>query len=201
MTRARDSQRSAVYAWERKAISDHARLLGRSYSKAEARDLLDTIWREQATRFGKSVRKPPALKYRSRVGLSSYYRPRTHTVAISHTELWVLLHEIAHALTYESSDAWHGARFCAAYIMLLTLYGHADHDQLRASAAECGVKVLDRFRVESSLAQVLKHHLPWTVIDLAVATNRSYREIQGAMISLVKKQEVIRRGKVYRSAA
>lgn len=201
MKRARDNQRSAVYKWENEAVAHHAPLLQKKIDEQQAAELIARIWREQATRFGKLIRKPPAMRFRCG-GARSFYSPRDHSVALLpvHQNFFILIHETAHALNHAPGMESHGPRFVAIYIFLLTAYGGADHDQLRASAAEHGIRVHDRFRVAARLGDTIRHHLPASVIELAVATGKSYREIQGALIGPIRRGEIVRRGKVYREA-
>lgn len=200
MKRDRDSQRSAVYAWEREAIAHHAPNLKATSAQPDALALIDKIWREQATRFGKSTRKPPAVRFRSG-GRKSFYSSSDHLIALHPRDVnpWICIHEIAHALD-DDSNAGHGPRFVAIYMYLLTVYGGASNEQLRDSAARHGVKFYDRFHVDARPADMILHHLPGTVIEIAVAAGVSWRVVQGALIGPVRRGEVIRRGKVYRAA-
>lgn len=201
MTRKRDSQRSAVYAWERAAVDHFASTLRRVISEADAQALIARIWKEQATRFGKSVRQAPTLAYRTGGG-NSFYSPTKHAIRLlpEHRNIWIALHECAHALDWSRGCEWHGPRFVAVYMYLLTVYGGASNEQLRDSAARHGLRVYDRFHVDARPADMILHHLPGTVIEIAVAAGVSWRVVQGALIGPVRRGEVIRRGKVYRAA-
>jgi len=196
--RVRDSQRSAVYEWERKAIKDFAPLLKRQCAKQEAQALVEKVWREQAARVGQRITRPPSLRFRSRSGLCSFYYRHKHQIAISGTSVWLILHELAHSLNCDNV-APHGARYMAIYIMLLTTYGGANNAQLRALALSAGLKVFDRFHVAAQLSATIKNFLPGTLMDLAVSAGVSYRAVQGALIGPIRRGEILRRGQVYRS--
>lgn len=198
MKRARDSQRDRVYRWERKAVALYAATLNRPYTRDEGQAMVDRVWRECAARVGQSVRNVPSLRFRNAKFGWSFYKPGKHEIAIAHSELWVLLHELAHALNY-NEHAGHGRRFVAIYVMLLVRYGGAIGSQLRESAHAEGVDVQDAFHEVAPLSETIRNFLPGTAIDVAIAAGVNYRQVHGALIGLIKRGEVTRRGKVYRA--
>lgn len=123
--------------------------------------MVDRVWRECAARVGQSVRNVPSLRFRNAEFGGSFYKQGKHEIAIHncHPELWVLLHELAHALNY-NEHAGHGRRFVAIYVMLLVRYGGAIESQLRESAHAEGVDVQDAFHEVAPLSETTAISFP-----------------------------------------
>jgi hypothetical protein len=189
MARTRDSQRSAVYAWERVAVegfrSDEAR------SVEAVAEFVKPIWRAERGRYGLAKYPPPVI----RGGRGAWGQTDTLMLAPwARASLPVVLHEVAHALDGSKGygrgrSGAHGPRFVGIYIGLLARHLGLDADALMAHADERGV----RYDVRAigavpvvHLADRLAKALPCSVIEGAVALGVSYRQVQGAALRLVR---------------
>ncbi len=131
----RDAQRGRVYAWEDATVaaSDSS-----TVGFAAAQGMVDAIWSELGLRFPPKV-GPLPRQSRCRIADASRLSIRLPQSAPS----WVLLHELAHALTSDQdgrSDG-HGPAFMGVYIGLLSRYMRLSEPALLASARAAGLRV------------------------------------------------------------
>lgn len=132
----RDSQRQKVYDAEHDAF-DKNKTEGMSLEEIEA--LVQKVWsgkRVQAKyRRATTRRIPEVTDGRSR-------RTACFDPGLFEDELkfprwsrskWIVLHELAHALTFNRSQAWHGWEFCECYLYLVRVYmGRPSEERLKA---------------------------------------------------------------------
>lgn len=185
--RTRDSQRSAVYAWERASFPRMEPMR----TVEEVEEYLRPIWRSERGRYGLAKRAIPnvhhghwgqrsALAY---VGGNTISLPRWARTPV------VILHELAHLLVDGNRRGGaHGPRFVGVFIGLAARHLGLDAEALMASADERGVRydvrsigAVPRVRLADRLADVL----PATPIEAAVALGVSYRQVHGAALRLV----------------
>lgn len=132
---ARDAQRSRVYAWEDAVVAP--RDLSR-VDFAAAQGMIDAIWAEQGLRYPPRAEPLPAQARRS-LGDATRLCIRLPRVFSS----WVLLHEIAHAMssTHDGAGDGHGAIFVGLYAKLLAQYLRLPAAELLASLRMAGIAV------------------------------------------------------------
>lgn len=122
-----------LYAWEDAEVAprDRSRV-----PFAQAQALVDHVWAGEGLRFPPRVRPLPRQARRTVARAT-----RTAIEAPEELPSWVLLHELAHALTStaeEESDG-HGARFVGMYLHLLVRYARMDRAALARSLACAGI--------------------------------------------------------------
>lgn len=132
---ARDAQRSRVYAWE------DAEVAPRDPGKvafAAAQGMVDAIWAEQGLRYPPRAETLPPQARRC-LGDATRLAIRLPPAFSS----WVLLHEIAHAMssTHDGGSDGHGALFMGLYAKLLTRYLRLPEAELLASLRAAGIAV------------------------------------------------------------
>lgn len=135
--RARDRQRSRVYAWEDREVAPRdPSLIG----FAAAQGMVDAIWADQGLRHPPRVERLPARR-RARTLASA---TRISLRLPERTPSWVLLHELAHAMTagFDGGGDGHGPVFLGVYARLLERYLRLPADGLLASMRACGLEVL-----------------------------------------------------------
>lgn len=138
MSRPRDSQRSAVYAWERAVCRDFGEGLAAAgdggvprldpreeLSLPECQKLVDLVWREYRPL---SVTRPPAVRdgRGRRRGWSGWGRIELPRFA---RRRYYVLHEVAHALG--PVGAPHGPHFARLLLELLVRYAGVDRSRAR----------------------------------------------------------------------
>jgi len=134
MARARDSQRSKVYAWERAHVPDFD---GKGTYKLTLRQceiMINRVWAdyrpgEHAPRVADGRGCSNAKGGRWRITLPRWAR----TVPI-------VLHELAHPLTPHPA-APHGPEFVRLFIDLLVRYDEGDKAELLRTARACRLKI------------------------------------------------------------
>ncbi len=185
--RARDSQRSRVYAWERSQNHGGTQWV-QTMSLDEVEAFLKPIWRTERGRYGKTAFKRAPAVQAGRGGGMAYGDDRL-TFGRRVRNQYVALHELAHALNRRSNPG-HGSRFVGILIGLLARHLGRDADTLLASAYEQGIKVDVRsigavpvFPWHRRLAPLM----PCTLMEAAVELNVSWRVIQGASLQLVRR--------------
>ena len=122
-----------LYAWEDAAVAPHDRS---SVPFAGMQALVDHVWAGEGLRFPPRVRRLPRQARRTLARAT-----RTAIEAPASLPTWILLHEIAHALTStaeEESDG-HGPRFTGMYLHLLERYARMDRTALEASLRAAGI--------------------------------------------------------------
>jgi hypothetical protein len=191
VTRGRDTQRSRVYAWERKIKGYHR--------PPEWRDLDDVIafarpiWSAERGRYGRANVPMPAIE-RPHRGQRSALAHSDHRITLP---LWarqgpVVLHEMAHQLT--PADPGHGPRFVGVLIGLLSRHLGYDAGELMALADEMGVK----YHVRSVgvvpvrgpswfVERALREEKPMTEMELACWCDLTYLQVRGAAMYLIRK--------------
>lgn len=122
-----------LYAWEDAVIAPRDRSLV-PFARLQA--LVDHVWAAEGRRWPPRVRPLPKQARRTVARAS-----RTAIEAPPELPSWVLLHEIAHALTAEvdGSHAGHGPDFVATYVRLLVRHARLDPLLLEATLAEAGI--------------------------------------------------------------
>lgn len=132
---ARDAQRGRVYAWEDAVVAP--RDLSR-VDFAAAQGMIDAIWAEQELRYPPRAEKLPPQARRS-LGDATRLCVRLPAVFSS----WVLLHELAHAMssTHDGEGDGHGAVFVGLYVKLLAQYLRLPKTELFASLRAAGIAV------------------------------------------------------------
>jgi hypothetical protein len=125
----RDSQRSAVYAWE-KSLPEWP---GEALSLAGCQELVRRVW-------GDHLHTDAPLVTDGRGRRRACYAPHNHQIRLprwSRTSL-VVLHEVAHAILFVSespdSRAHHGPEFARLYLNFLHHYGDVDLSRARSRA-------------------------------------------------------------------
>ncbi|MGI4798668.1 MAG: hypothetical protein ACRYF2_24810 [Janthinobacterium lividum] len=135
MTRPADRQRSRVYAWEDivVTVADTSVI---PFSLAQG--MVDAIWSELGLRFPPKVERLPRQSRRLQADGS-----RLRLRLPDRVPSWLLLHEVAHALssTADGTSDGHGSAFMGLYIRLLTLYLRMPAATLIGSATEAGIVV------------------------------------------------------------
>lgn len=122
-----------LYAWEDAVIAPRDRSLV-PFARLQA--LVDHVWAAEGRRWPPRVHPLPKQARRTVARAS-----RTAIEAPPELPSWVLLHEIAHALTAEvdGSHAGHGPDFVATYVRLLVRHARLDAALLDATLVEAGI--------------------------------------------------------------
>jgi hypothetical protein len=131
----RDHQRGRVYAWEDRVVAprDPGRV-----PFAAAQGMVDAIWAEQGLRHPPKVE---ALPPQARRCLADATRLAIRLPKAFPS--WLLLHEIAHAMsaTHDGDSDGHGAIFMGLYAQLLQRYLRLPEAELFPSLAAAGIAV------------------------------------------------------------
>lgn len=135
MTRRIDRQRTRVYAWEDAVVTVADDSL---IPFPLAQGMVDAIWSELGLRFPPKVERLPRQSRRLQ-GDASRLRLRLPDPIPS----WLLLHEVAHALssTADGGSDGHGPAFMGLYVKLLTLYLRMSATMLIGSATAAGIAI------------------------------------------------------------
>lgn len=130
---ARDAQRSRVYAWEDAMVAPRD---PGTVGFAAAQGMVDAIWAEQGLRYPPRAEKLPPQARRC-LGDATRLTIRLPPVFSS----WVLLHELAHAMssTHDGGSDGHGAIFMGLYAKLLIRYLRLPETELLASLRAAGI--------------------------------------------------------------
>ena len=131
----RDRQRARVYAWEDRVVAPHAPDL---IPFAAAQAMVDAIWAETGLRWPPKVEPLPAQST-ARQADATRLRLRLPEALPS----WVLLHELAHAMTStaDGETDGHGPRFMGLYLQLLERYLRLPAATLLPSLREARIEV------------------------------------------------------------
>ena len=131
----RDRQRARVYAWEDRVVASHAPDLI-PFSVAQA--MVDAIWAEMGLRWPPKVERLPG-QVTARQADATRLRLRLPEALPS----WILLHELAHAMTStaEGGTDGHGPRFMGLYLQLLERYLRLPAAALLPSLREARIEV------------------------------------------------------------
>lgn len=132
---ARDAQRSRVYAWEDRVVAPRD---SSTVPFAAAQGMIDAIWTEQGLRYPPRAEGLPPQARRC-LGDATRLAIRLPPVFSS----WVLLHELAHAMssTHDGDSDGHGAVFMGLYARLLARYLRLPETELLASLRAAGIVV------------------------------------------------------------
>jgi hypothetical protein len=123
----------SLYAWEDGEVAPRDRSL---VPFGQMQTLVDHVWAGEGLLYPPRIRRLPAQAKRTAARAS-----RTAIEAPAELPSWVLLHEIAHALTStaEGDNDGHGPRFAAMYVHLLARYARMEEGALRASLRAAGI--------------------------------------------------------------
>jgi hypothetical protein len=132
---ARDAQRSRVYAWEDRVVGHGDRT---AIPFAAAQGMVDAIWADLDLRFPPKAEALPRQSRRLQADASRLRIRLPETFAS-----WLLLHELAHALTssHDGVSDGHGPAFMGIYIRLLVRYARLPEADLLQSAEAAGIRV------------------------------------------------------------
>jgi hypothetical protein len=128
-----DPHARRLYAWEDAVVAPRDRSLV-PFARLQA--LVDHVWAAEGLRWPPRVRPLPKQARRTVARAS-----RTAIEAPAELPSWVLLHEVAHALTAEvdGTHAGHGPDFVGVYLRLLERHARMDRALLEATLAEAGI--------------------------------------------------------------
>ena len=135
MRRDRDWQRARVYAWEDRMVAPRDKS---TLPYTAAKDMVGAIWADLDLRYPPKVERLPRQARRLQADGS-----RLLVRLPQKMPPWLLLHELAHALssTHEGASDGHGPAFMGLYIQLLGRYMRWCRDELLHSAKADGVDV------------------------------------------------------------
>lgn len=135
MTCQQGSQRTRVYAWEDKVVAstDHSII---PFSAAQG--MVDAIWSELGLHYPPKVERLPRQSRRL-IADGSRLRLRLPDTSPS----WLLLHELAHALSsaQDGVSDGHGPDFMGLYVQLLDRYLRLPAAELILSATTAGIAI------------------------------------------------------------
>lgn len=128
-----DTAAGKLYAWEDAVVAPRDRSLV-PFARLQA--LVDHVWQAEGRAWPPRVRKLPR-QARGTVARAT----RTAIEAPAELPSWVLLHEIAHALTsdVDGASAGHGPDFVGAYLRLLERHARLDRAMLEHTLREAGI--------------------------------------------------------------
>jgi hypothetical protein len=131
----KDAQRGRVYAWENRVVAPHD---PSHVPFAAAQGMVDAIWAEHGLAYPPKVERLPR---RTRVLMADATRLRIRMP--EEIASWVLLHEIAHAMTttLDGISDGHGPIYMGVYVGLLARYLRLSPDALIASLRQEGIAV------------------------------------------------------------
>jgi hypothetical protein len=128
-----DPQARRLYAWEDAVVAPLDRSLV-PFERLQA--LVDHLWAEEGLRWPPRIRRLPGQARRTVARAT-----RTAIEAPAELPSWVLLHEVAHALTtdVDGNSAGHGPDFVAVYLRLLVRHARLDRAMLEATLKSAGI--------------------------------------------------------------
>lgn len=130
MTSARDER---LYAWENRVVAP----LDRSVVPFERMQaIVDHVWMAEGLRW------PPRMRPRKATRVTLATGSRLAIEAPESLPSWVLLHEIAHAMTStaDGRGAGHGPDFVGIYVQLLVRHCRLDQAVLAETLAHDGIR-------------------------------------------------------------
>ena len=129
-----DAEARRLYAWEDAQVAprDRSRV---PFARLQA--LVDHVWAAEGLRFPPRVRPLPRGAARATMARAT----RLAVEAPAELPSWVLLHELAHAMTStaEGASAGHGPLFVGMYLGLLVRHARMPEAALARSLAEAGI--------------------------------------------------------------
>jgi hypothetical protein len=131
----RDRQRSRFYAWEQQFVAPCDQTL---IVFAAAQGMVDAIWGDMGLRFPPKVERLPR---QARCIAADATRLSIRLPQLSPS--WLLLHELAHALssTHDGISDGHGPIFVGLYVQMLARYMRVPTEELVQSLASFGLGV------------------------------------------------------------
>ncbi len=127
------AEANRLYAWEDRVVAprDRSRV---PFARLQA--LVDHVWAAEGLRFPPRVRPLPK-QARATVARAT----RLSIEAPPELPSWVLLHELAHAMTStaEGENDGHGARFVGLYLRLLARHARMPEEELARSLRDAGI--------------------------------------------------------------
>jgi hypothetical protein len=129
----RDRQRARVYAWEDTHVAPHGQDL---LPFSAAQPMVDAIWAEMGLRYPPAVEPLPRQSRRLHADAN-----RLRLRLPAEWPSWLLLHELAHAMTttHDGASDGHGPRFMGLYLQMLERYLRLPAATLAASLVEAGI--------------------------------------------------------------
>lgn len=128
-----DAAAQRLYAWEDAVVAprDRSRV-----PFAQLQALVDHVWAAEGLRFPPRVRPLPHQARRTVARAT-----RLAIEAPAELPSWVLLHELAHAMTStaEGGSDGHGPVFVGIYLRLLSRHGRMPFEELAASLTAAGI--------------------------------------------------------------
>ena len=165
MHRVRDSQRRRLYQAERPVFEGHpkadAQMRITGFTSFVKKEQTTARWERQWKKYNPDAPSIPVVTGREGRGHATAsfnhnkfeIRVPTRQNGAWARRKWVALHELAHALTYQSRPA-HGWEFASAYLDLVRgSLGQELHDKLKASFRAHGVRFRPKRVVNLSPAQ------------------------------------------------
>jgi len=131
----RDRQRARVYAWEDQVIVPRDQT---AVAFAQAQGMVDAIWADLGLRFPPKIERLPR---QARCTVADATRLSIRLPQSSPS--WLLLHELAHALssTHNGVSDGHGPVFMGLYAQMLARYMRLPTKELCQSLAGAGIEV------------------------------------------------------------
>lgn len=127
------AEANRLYAWEDREVAprDRSRV---PFARLQA--LVDHVWAAEGLRFPPRVRPLP-VQARKTVARAT----RLSIEAPPELPSWVLLHELAHAMTStaEGDNAGHGPLFVGMYLRLLVRHARMPEGELARSLGAAGI--------------------------------------------------------------
>ena len=127
MKPGRDSQRSRVYAWEQTEIAPHDPT---EVAFANVQGMVNAIWSEAGLKY------PPKVEPLAAQSTTTLAQATRLSIQVPpKTPAWIILHEVAHAMTatHDGNSDGHGSLFMGLYVGLLTRYMRLPRDVILAS--------------------------------------------------------------------
>ena len=131
----RDRQRARVYAWEEQFIAPRDQT---AVAFTQVQGMIDAIWADLGLRFPPKVERLPQ---QARCTVADATRLWIRLPQSSPS--WLLLHELAHALssTHDGASDGHGPVFMGQYAQMLIRYLRISADVLLRSLETAGIAV------------------------------------------------------------
>lgn len=129
-----DPQKQRLYAWEDREVAWRD---GSRVPFAQLQVLVDHVW------AGEGLRWPPRVRPLPKQARRTMARATRLAIEASETlPTWVLLHELAHALssTADERSTGHGPVFVGLYLNLLEKYARMPRAELEASLRAAGLQ-------------------------------------------------------------
>ena len=131
----RDGQRARLYAWEDTVVAPRDPSL---LAFAQAQRMVDAIWSEMGLRYPPKVEPLP-----TQATVLQADATRLTLRLPKQVPSWILLHELAHAMTstHDGGSDGHGPLFVGLYVDLLVRYLRLDRTVLRKSLEKAAITI------------------------------------------------------------